>query len=118
MPYSVEETKELTIYRIDGFFSYQDLEGLITHFDEAISKDPNSKFLMDFSRQTGYEEVTIKRTFHRIEKGFPATIRIAIVFSGEGGIYKHILSFVTKAMPQIARFFESREDALKWLTES
>jgi len=117
MPYFVEETKSFTTYRIEGFFSYQDLEGLIGHFDNLIKTDPYSKLLIDFSKQTGYEEVTIKRAFHRIEKGFPKTVRIAVVYQGKSGIYKHILSQVSRAMPQIGKFFETREEAIKWFGE-
>ena len=115
MPYFVEDTKDVTIYKVVGFFSFQDMEGLTEAFDSLVEANSQARILMDFSSQTGYEEATIKSAFRRIDKGLPSGILIAIVFEGKGTVYNHILGLIAKAMPQNAKFFDGRIKALKWL---
>ena len=115
MPYSVEETNDFTLYKAEGFFSFQDMEDLVAQFNKLIEENPHAKALLDFSSQTGYEEATIKAAFSRIENGFPRSVKLAIVYAGEGAIYKHILNLIAASMPENAKFFSAREEAEEWL---
>lgn len=116
MPYFIEDTKDFSIYRIEGFFSFQDMEGLVAHFDKLTESNPNAKILMDFSAQTGYEEATIKAAFNRADQGFPRGVQIALVYEGGGGIYSHVLKLIAKNMSDNSQFFTSRSEAITWLT--
>ncbi|MDP2671358.1 MAG: STAS/SEC14 domain-containing protein [bacterium] len=115
MPYSVEETRDFTVYKVDNFFTFQDMDALTEQFDQLLEKDPAARVLLDFSAQTGYEEATIKAAFRRIDKGFPRSLKMAILYAGEGGIYKHVLAMLAAAMPEVAKFFSSRAEAEAWL---
>lgn len=117
MPYFVEDTKDITIYKVEGFFSFQDIENLTGEFDHLVESNPQARILMDFSNQTGYEEAAIKAAFQRIDKGLPSGVSIALVFEGKGTVYNHILNFIAKAMAQNAKFFEGRIEAIKWLQD-
>lgn len=114
MAFFVEESKDFSTYKAQGFFSFQDIQALVKNFDIAIATNPQAKFLMDFTGQTGYEEANIKYVFDRIDKGIPSSVRMALLYEKEGLPF-HVLQLIAKAMPQNAHFFANRDDALKWL---
>ena len=114
MAYNIEKDGNIVMYKISGFFTYQDMSALIQHFDSMADQEPNAKLLVDFSKEKGLEEETIKMAYERIEKGFPKKIKIALVFSPEG-VYKYITNIINLAMRYNSRAFDNIEAAKKWL---
>lgn len=114
MAHSVEKDGNITVYKISGFFTYQDMRALIQNFDHLVAQEPEAKLLVDFSKEKGLEEKTIKMAYERIEKGFPKETKIAMVFSPRG-VYKYITNIINLAMRTNSQAFDSVETAKKWL---
>ena len=111
---SLEEKEGYILYKTKGLYTYQDMKTLIEYVDQAIEKNPNAKFLLDYSGMTNYEQKALKTAFERIDKGFPKGVQIAIVYP-EKGFFNFILNTVTKAMVRNAKFFRGAQEAKEWL---
>ena len=114
MSSSTEEKEGYVLHKAKGFYTYQDMKALIEYVDLLIEKDPNAKFLLDFSGMTNYEPKALKTAYDRIDKGFPKGVKIAIVYL-EKGLFKFILNVVAKTMVRTAKFFEDPQEAKEWL---
>ena len=116
MSSSIEEKEGYVLLKASGFYTYQDMAGLIEYLDQVQEKNPNSRVMLDFSEATGYEAKALKTAYDRIDKGFPKGVRVAIVYSKKG-FYKFITNVVTKTMVRTAKFFEDPQEAKKWLLD-
>lgn len=113
---SFEEKEGYILHRASGLYTYQDMKALIEYVDPLIEKDPNAKFLLDYSEVTNYEQKAMKMAYDRTEKGFPRGVRIAIVHQRKGFL-KYIINAITKAMSKNAKFFKDQQKAKKWLLD-
>ncbi|MEX0621584.1 MAG: STAS/SEC14 domain-containing protein [Candidatus Woykebacteria bacterium] len=114
MAYEIKEKEGYFLYKASGLYTVQDIEGLIQNFDKKMEKDPNAKFLLDYSEMTNFEQRALKTAYDRMEQGFPKGVKIAIVYN-KGGYLYHILDMAAKSIAQNARFFGGSEEAEKWL---
>lgn len=117
MSYQIEEKDGYFLYVASGHYTVQDNEALIKIFDKEMEKDPNARFLLDYSSITGYEQKALKVAYDRMEEGFPPGVKIAMVYKKSGYLYQ-IINFATKAMMKNAKLFGDRDDAEKWLKET
>lgn len=111
---SFEEKEGYIFYKTKGLYTYQDMRTLIEYIDQLIEKDPNTKFLLDYSGMTNYEPKALKTAYDRIDKGFPKGVKIAIVYP-EKGFFNFILNVVAKTMVRTAKFFKDPQEAKEWL---
>ena len=112
----IEEKEGYILHKAKGLYTYQDIKALVKYVDLLIEKDPNAKFLLDFSGMTNYEPKALKTAYDRIDKGFPKGVKVAIVYP-EKGLFKFILNVITKAMVRTAKFFEDPQEAKEWLLD-
>lgn len=111
---SFEEKEGYILHKVKGLYTYQDIERLIEYVDPVIEKDPNAKFLLDYSEVTNYEQKAMKMAYDRTEKGFPRGVRIAVVYQRKGFL-RYIIDAITKAMSKNAKLFDDPQEAKKWL---
>jgi hypothetical protein len=117
MPAVVEKKEGYTLYEASGLYTVQDVEALIGQFDKIMEKDPNARFLLDYSSIINYEQKALKVAYDRMEAGFRPGVKIAFVYKKSGYLY-YIINFAAKAMSRNARVFDSKDEAEKWLLES
>ncbi len=113
---SFEEKEGYILYKTKGLYTYQDMKTLIEYVDQLIEKNPSAKFLLDYSGMTNYEPKALKTAYDRIDKGFPKSVKIAIVYP-EKGFFNFILNVVAKAMVKTAKFFKDPQKAKEWLLD-
>ena len=113
---SFEEKEGYILYKTKGFYTYQDMKTLIEYVDQLIEKDPNTKFLLDYSGMTNFEQKALKTAYDRADKGFPKGVKIAIVYPKKGFL-SFVLNMVAKAMIRTAKFFKDPQEAKEWLLD-
>ena len=116
MPAITEEKEDYILHKASGLYTYQDMEALIRYVNPVIEKDPNAKFLLDYSEMTNYEPKAMKMAYDRIAEGFPKTVKIAL-FHKKKGFFNFILNEISHSMIQNSKFFSDFEDAKNWLLE-
>ena len=117
MSYRIEEKDGYFLYKASGLYTVQDNEDLIKIFDKKMGKDPNARFLLDYSSITGYEQKALKVAYDRMEKGFPSGVKVALVHNKSGYLYQ-IINFAAQAMMKNAKLFDDRDEAEEWLKET